>query len=166
MGWLREFLFRRGFVLPVTVTGVIPLGIVCSSQAWRGVTPVALAAGAGCWLSGLMLIIRTTDLFARHGGALAPWNPPKKMVSGGPYRYVRNPMILGIIMMLTGEALAFRSLSLGAWAGLFLLGQHLYICLEEEPALLNRFGEDYARYCREVPRWLPRLRATNGIANP
>jgi len=69
----------------------------------------AVFPDAAMMASGLSLLLVTTQLFARHDGSLAPWNPPKHLVVIGLYRYCRNPMITGIYAMLIGEALALCS---------------------------------------------------------
>jgi protein-S-isoprenylcysteine O-methyltransferase Ste14 len=154
---VRSFLFERGFILPVTVTGLVPIAIAVATEAWRGVVVASAVPGAALYLVGLSMLVVTTGLFARHHGSLAPWNPPSEMVVVGPYRYCRNPMISGIYAMLFGEALALRSPSIGAWSLAFVVGMTSHIVFQEEPLLRQRFGEPYDRYCRSVPRWLPRL---------
>ena len=76
----------------------------------------------------------------------------------GPYRHVRNPMISGVGFVLLGEAATFQSLGLLIWFAGFAAANAIYMPLAEEPGLRRRFGEDYERYSRNVPRWLPRLR--------
>ncbi len=152
-----KLLFRRGFILPVTVTGVVPCLIALGTDAQRGIQLGTGVGGALVFLLGLLLLLSTTTLFHMHGGSLAPWNPPRALVISGPYRYVRNPMILGIFLMLIGEAVFLQSRWIGLWFAMFFTGQQIYIFFDEEPALRRRFGESYERYCREVPRWIPRL---------
>jgi protein-S-isoprenylcysteine O-methyltransferase Ste14 len=154
---VRSFLFKRGFILPVTVTGLIPVAIAIATEAWRSAVVASVVLGAVFYLAGLFMLVATTSLFARHHGSLAPWNPPTEMVVVGPYRYCRNPMITGIYAMLLGEALALRSPWIGAWFFTFAIGMTSHIVFQEEPLLRERFGEPYDRYRRGVPRWLPRL---------
>jgi protein-S-isoprenylcysteine O-methyltransferase Ste14 len=154
---VRSFLFERGFILPVTVTGVVPAGIVFATTAWRHTDVVWLGGGALLYGFGLFMLALTTGLFAVHHGSLAPWNPPTELVVVGPYRYCRNPMITGIYAMLLGETIAFRSAFVGGWALAFILGMSSHILFQEERALRVRFGESYDEYCKNVPRWLPRL---------
>jgi protein-S-isoprenylcysteine O-methyltransferase Ste14 len=153
---VRSFLFKRGFVLPVTVTGLIPVLLALSTGAWRAAVLASILPGAALYAAGLSLLILTTGLFARHHGSLAPWNPPTEMVVVGPYRYCRNPMITGIYCMLLGETVALLSPWIGAWFVTFVIGMGSHIVLQEEPLLRKRFGDPYDRYCRAVPRWLPR----------
>jgi protein-S-isoprenylcysteine O-methyltransferase Ste14 len=83
-------------------------------------------------------------LFARVGrGTLAPWDATRNLVAVGPYRFVRNPMISGVAMMLIGEALIFGSWVLGLWASVFVAINHLYFVYSEEPGLERRFGKSY-----------------------
>ena len=116
-------------------------------------------AGALVFGLGLALFTWCVALFARVGrGTLAPWDPTKQLVVVGPYRHVRNPMITGVATMLAGEALFFHSARIGYWLLLFLAINQVYFLLLEEPGLLARFGDDYARYRAAVPRWVPRWR--------
>ena len=109
------------------------------------------------WL-GFTLFAWCLNLFAIVGqGTLAPWDPPKRFVAVGPYRYVRNPMISGVLMMLIGQSLFWGSLVITLWAMTFFLINHTYFILLEEPGLENRFGESYINYKANVPRWVPRL---------
>ena len=97
-------------------------------------------------------------LFAKIGkGTLAPWAPTKKLVVSGPYSHVRNPMLSGVIMMIMGEAAVFASLGIFIWGAAFLIINTFYFKYSEEIGLEKRFGEEYARYKKNVPRWIPRL---------
>src|SRR4030095_15479841 len=112
---------------------------------------------------GLALFFASLQRFASEGeGTLAPWDPPRALVVRGPYRYVRNPMISGVIFVLFGETLLLLSPAHGAWAAAFLLLNLVYIPLVEEPQLERRFGDSYREYCRHVRRFLPRLRPWTG----
>jgi protein-S-isoprenylcysteine O-methyltransferase Ste14 len=111
-------------------------------------------------LSGIFMLVYTISLFGRFGkGTLAPWSPTQKLVVVGPYRYCRNPMITGVLFILTGEACFFNSVDLLAWAGLFFMINTIYFLVKEEPDLEERFGDEYRKYKQNVPRWIPKLRA-------
>jgi protein-S-isoprenylcysteine O-methyltransferase Ste14 len=142
---MLSFFFKRGFILPTTVGGVVPLTLVLVTKAWIGLGPLFAIPGALVVIAGLAMLVWTTRLFAQHDGSLAPWNPPTKVVLVGPYRYSRNPMISGVYAVLCGEALAFTSPWLAGWALLFIVGMSSHIFFQEEPTLRERFGEPYLR---------------------
>lgn len=91
-------------------------------------------------------------------GTPAPFDPPRRLVARGPYRYVRNPMYLGATIALAGAALFYGSPALAVYAAVFLIAMHAFVVLYEEPTLRASFGQEYERYCDEVRRWWPRLR--------
>ena len=127
----------------------------------------AQLAGVALFAVGLLLFLASLRRFATEGrGTLAPWDPPRALVLRGPYRFVRNPMISGVIFILSGEAFALLSLPHGVWAAAFLMLNLLYIPLMEEPRLERRFGESYREYRRHVRRFLPRLRPWDPGAPP
>jgi len=97
-------------------------------------------------------------VFASSGrGTPAPFDPPRRLVVRGPYRYVRNPMYMGAGLALAGAAMSWESWSLLAYAGIFLLTAHLFVVLYEEPALRRAFGVEYEVYCHRVRRWWPQV---------
>jgi hypothetical protein len=91
-------------------------------------------------------------------GTPAPWDPPKRLVIQGPYRYIRNPMITGALLMLLAESILFLSLPIATWMTVFFIGNAIYFPLIEEKGLEKRFGDEYRNYKANVPRWLPRIR--------
>lgn len=118
----------------------------------------------GCFLfiPGLLLFVQSIFLFIKIGrGTLAPWDPTKRLVVKSLYRYVRNPMILGVLTLLLAEGLFFRSLVILFWALLFFMINNVYFIRKEEPDLHKRFGQEYQEYKNHVPRWLPRLSGWN-----
>jgi protein-S-isoprenylcysteine O-methyltransferase Ste14 len=152
-------------LLPFMVTVVIPRWLLSAPGDTRwpvggGLEMLGRSLGVLLLLAGLGLFSWCVVLFARVGrGTLAPWDPTKQLVLVGPYRYVRNPMITGVVAILIGEALYFGSRRLAFWAGIFALLNHVFFTLVEEPGLARRFGRSYLDYKAAVPRWLPRLRA-------
>ena len=152
--------------LPFVVVIVMPLWLFNAFASvdtrWvdiNSATRWALISGALFVWIGLMLFVWCVNLLAILGrGTLAPWDPTHKLVVYGPYQHVRNPMIISVAMMLTGQSLFWGSWVIGAWAGIFILINHMYFVLSEEPGLEKRFGEDYINYKENVPRWIPRLR--------
>ena len=152
-------------VLPGTALILVPVWLLSRSEPadratslWRASDPLFWSALLLLAL-GLCLLAWTVSLFFRRGrGTLAPWDPPEHLVVSGPYRFVRNPMITGVVATLAGEALLFESTYLGSWCFVFFAVSAMYFPLVEEPGLQLRFGEEYSRYCANVPRWFPRLR--------
>ena len=151
-------------LLPLTVTVLVPIWI---GQRYGIAPTIGSSAGSvllqsfGVILLGFGLVLFAASLwrFTTEGkGTLAPWDPPRVFVVQGPYRFVRNPMISGVLFLLFGEALALMSAPHAIWAMCFLLINLVYIPLVEEPQLERRFGEPYREYCRHVRRFLPRLR--------
>jgi protein-S-isoprenylcysteine O-methyltransferase Ste14/SAM-dependent methyltransferase len=150
-------------VLPLTVVVLIPAWIARHYAAAISVGPstaALLQAGGGALLVlGALLAAASVWRFASEGkGTLAPWDPPPHFVARGPYQYVRNPMISGVILVLFGESLVLGSPALATWALLFLILNLLYIPLVEEPELEKRFGDAYREYCGHVRRFIPRTR--------
>lgn len=150
--------------LPFTVTVLIPLWI-----GRREGTALTLAtSGGGLLLQcggvivlaiGLLLFFSSLRRFADEGqGTLAPWDPPRNLVVHGPYRFVRNPMISGVLFVLAGESMLLRSRPHALWTLTFLVINLVYIPLLEEPFLRQRFGTPYVEYCKHVPRIFPRIR--------
>jgi protein-S-isoprenylcysteine O-methyltransferase Ste14 len=110
-------------------------------------------------MAGLLLFVPSLyQIVTRGQESLAPWDPPRRLVLHGPYRFVRNPMISGAIFVLFGEALVLQSVPHLCWAMAFLMVCLFYVPVLEEPQLEARFGEEYRRYLRHVPRFFPRLR--------
>jgi protein-S-isoprenylcysteine O-methyltransferase Ste14 len=157
-------------LLPVVGAGIVPAAIVVASEGgdigWGldgAAAALTVVLGILLALAGLALMWRTILLLARLGeGTLAPWDPTTKLVVAGPYRYVRNPMIGGVALVLLGEAAVFGSVPLLVWTAGFLTVNAVWFPLFEEPALTRRFGDDYRVYMRSVPRWIPRRRPWTG----
>jgi len=148
-------------LLPFVVVVLVPRWLLARDAADVAI-PSALfvpgrIVGALVFAAGFALFLWCVLLFARVGrGTLAPWDPARRLVVVGPYRHVRNPMITFVCTMLGGEALFFHSARIGAWLLLFVVINHTYFLLLEEPGLVARFGGEYERYRAAVPRWLPR----------
>jgi protein-S-isoprenylcysteine O-methyltransferase Ste14 len=166
VGMAKQF-FRQlsSFVLPVVVVVIVPgLGIArfhpfsLAHHFW--VKWVQLAAGSLLQAFGLFLLVRTIGLFISVGrGTLAPWDPTQQLVVRGVYRYVRNPMILGVAVMILGESVALGSWWAFGWFVIVIAVNTIYFKVSEEPGLVRRFGNAYVEYRRHVPMWIPRLRA-------
>jgi len=149
-------------VLPFVVITIVPRWLAASygvAFTWPVGSPAAIlvAAGVVLFLCGAALAASSVLKFFFEGdGTLAPWDPPKRFVATGPYRYVRNPMITGVFLVLCAETLILRSPVHAAWTAFFALLNLVFIPLVEEPGLRARFGDSYDEYCRHVKRFVPR----------
>jgi protein-S-isoprenylcysteine O-methyltransferase Ste14 len=145
------------FSLPTLVLIVVPLWIEPNISIKH--IPV-FVIGAACMSAGLAVMVLTISMFIKIGrGTLAPWSPTRKLVVAGLYAHVRNPMIMGVFVVLIGEAIAFESVSILLWSGLFIVINTIYFIVYEEPNLVQRFGDEYIEYRKNVPRWVPRVTA-------
>jgi len=144
-------------IVPGTVVILIPYAILGPKNyvyalEWRAVQYF----GAMLFLLGLSIYLRCLADFILTGrGTPAPIAPPKHLVVTGLYRFVRNPMYLGVISTLLGIALIFASFPLVLYTAAVWSGFHLFILFYEEPVLRRKFGKSYAHYCDSVHRWLP-----------
>jgi protein-S-isoprenylcysteine O-methyltransferase Ste14 len=165
---VSRFVFLRHLVaiviLPVSVTVLVPSWIAehyhVVFRAGASLPAVfTQLMGAASVLIGVFLFAASLWRFATDGrGTLAPWDPPRLLVVNGPYQYVRNPMISGVLFVIAGEALILLSVFHALWAVFFLAVNITYIRFVEEPQLARRFGPGYDLYRQAVPRFMPRLR--------
>jgi protein-S-isoprenylcysteine O-methyltransferase Ste14 len=135
---------------------------------WLGFQVEGAGAARWRWLAavpsvlGFAVALRCVWDFGWTGrGTPAPFAPPRRLVVTGFYRYVRNPMYVGFATGWIGLWVIFGHASPAAIAVAVAvaLGVHLFVAFYEEPTLRKKFGADYEVYCRNVHRWLPRLRA-------
>jgi protein-S-isoprenylcysteine O-methyltransferase Ste14 len=153
-------------LLPGMVTGYVPYRILISSNDLHVplLAPSSLL-GLVLFVAGAAVLLRCVwDFFAAGKGTLAPIDPPRLLVVKGLYRYTRNPMYNGVLVMLAGEASFFRSLAVFEYALVVLVAFHLFVVLYEEPALDAKFQDSYRAYRRSVPRWGFTIRPYEGIA--
>jgi protein-S-isoprenylcysteine O-methyltransferase Ste14 len=147
-------------IAPMTVAGLVPWSI----NRWRaqldfGDFTVLRVAGIVFILAGVLVLLDSFARFAIQGlGTPAPIFPTRNLVVQGLYRYVRNPMYVALLLVVTGQALFFGSLRLLEYGAILWLGFHLFVLVYEEPTLRGTFGEEYETFCAHVPRWIPRLR--------
>jgi len=168
-----EFLkqIRAIGLLPVMVTIVIPTFLIYLTNSihfgWFLPSPfnlIPIFVGIFLITIGLILWIKSTFLLAIIGkGTLAPWDPKQKLVVESIYRYIHNPMIIGIFLILLGEAILFGSIYLFYWFIIFFIGNLIYIPLFEGPSLDKRFGKNFILYKKNVPRWIPRQTPWYGL---
>jgi protein-S-isoprenylcysteine O-methyltransferase Ste14 len=164
-------LLIRNAVFTVVVPGLggvwVPVWLLDQDggPAVHWANPVAWAA-VPVIVAGAVLYLYCAWNFATVGhGTPGPWDAPRRVVTRGPYRWVRNPIYLGALLVVLGEAGLFGSLRLLAYAGAMAICFHLFVTGYEEPALRRRFGSGYLAYRHAVPRWIPR-RPPHDAARP
>jgi protein-S-isoprenylcysteine O-methyltransferase Ste14 len=144
-------------LVPGMVGGLIPWLLAHSAQGSTPVSPVWMAVGLLPLALGVGLYLWCAGAFTFIGkGTPAPIDAPKALVVQGPYRWVRNPMYVAVLLVILGQAIVLRSSLLAGYALLFWLAVHTFVVLVEEPSLRNQFGSSYDTYLRRVPRWIPR----------
>lgn len=144
-------------VAPVVVAGAGPWWLT----GWRiGRTWLPLQILGGLLVvTGAAALLHAFTRFVTEGrGTPAPVAPTERLVVGGLYRFVRNPMYIAVVAAIIGQALLFGQLALWIYAAVVWLVSAAFVLGYEEPALRTRFGADYEAYRRAVPAWLPRMR--------
>ncbi len=143
------------FILPGSFGGLVPIAAGISDP-WRGsghslgfiVVAIGLAALAWC----------VRDFYVTGKGTLAPWAPPVHLVVVGLYRHTRNPMYLGVLLIISGFAILFTSPLVAIYCALVAIILHVRVIFSEEKRLASQFGEEWIRYKKEVPRWIHQKR--------
>jgi protein-S-isoprenylcysteine O-methyltransferase Ste14 len=150
-------------VAPAVVAGVVPwaitqyTGLVATPLAVLGLAMVAL---------GLAALVACFVQFVREGrGTPAPIAPTEKLVVGGLYRWVRNPMYLAVGTIILGQAVAFASVGVLVWFAVFAVAVVAFVTSYEQPTLRRTYGASYDAYCRAVPAWWPRLTPWDGAGD-
>lgn len=154
-------LFKTLVIGPVflsIVAFLVPLGIFMATRhrvvsdmgavRYTGLVPILLGACLSLWC--------VKDFVVCGQGTPAPFDPPTRLVLQGPYRYVRNPMYVGLFLVLVGEAMLYCSLFVLLYALFLVAAAHIFVVFYEEPTLRQKFGESYEQYLNSIPRWLPR----------
>ncbi len=142
---------------PGFVVGWVPLRWFERRAQWPENLAWHHLAGGGLFVLGVVTYIHCVWLFATRGqGTPAPYDPPKKLVWRGLYKWVRNPMYLGLITLVAGESLFLHSQHILVYLICLSCALHLVVMGYEENALRMKFGAMYEDYKRAVPRWLPR----------
>ena len=156
--WLRAAVFIA--IAPGAVAGWLPWYVAgrpfslwnASYGAWRLGALLALAG----WF---VLLWCARDFAVRGRGTPGPYDPPRHLVTAGLYEYVRNPMYVGVLMAILGQAIWYHSRSVAIYAAVVAVMFHSWVVLYEEPKLRSLFGREYDDYCRRVSRWVPRRRS-------
>lgn len=145
-------------VAPGVVAGLIPWWL----SGWRVGDPLPdwaplRALGVALIVAGVVLLLQAFARFVTEGvGTPAPVAPTERLVVGGLYRHVRNPMYLAVLAIIVGQALALGQLGLLSYAGLVALAFIGFVRVYEEPTLREKYGPTYDAYRRAVPGWWPR----------
>ena len=143
--------------VPGTVAGYVPWMLrqnavpVTGAEEWAAITVIGI---------GIAIYLHTAFWgFALIGGGTpAPIAPTKILVVKGLHRFVRNPMYIGVALVIGGQAWLFHSLHIAIYMVCMLLTVHLFVVFYEEPTLRKQFRDEYDRYRASVPRWIPRFR--------
>jgi len=142
---------------PGLVTVLIPLWIInfrinsTFGLVWQWYNYI----GTIVFLLGFVMLLQCIINFALKGrGTLSPTDPTKKLVISELYNFSRNPMYVGVMLILTGETIFFQSIHLGIYAFLIFIAFNIFIIRVEEPRLRKDFGESYKEYCENVRRWI------------
>jgi protein-S-isoprenylcysteine O-methyltransferase Ste14 len=150
---IRNIIFT--ILHPGLVAGLVPFTILRGRSA-GGLTNSGLLRYVGVFLFsvGLILLLSCIVNFAAKGkGTLSPLDTTKKLVVSGMYRFSRNPMYVGVTLMLIGEAVFFSSGILWIYTAAVFLAFNIFIVLHEEPRLKRDFGNEYLEYQKSVRRW-------------
>jgi len=152
---LKSLLFL--IAAPGMVAGYIPL--VLLRRGSQVETGFLAYLAIPLWLIGGAILLWSFWNFLIEGrGTPAPIDPPKELVVAGFYRYVRNPMYFGVLLILIGYFLWFGFWSLLAYTAFAFIATHLFVTLYEEPTLKKKFGKSYEDYLKKVPRWIPKFK--------
>jgi protein-S-isoprenylcysteine O-methyltransferase Ste14 len=150
------------FTLVVPGAGGVYLPWQILTRHGASPTPVAWYAAAVIAV-GVLLYLSCVWLFSTAGhGTPGIWDPPRRFVAVGPYRWVRNPIYIAALLIVSGEAWLFASAKLLIYVAVLAIGFHLFIICYEEPRLRRRFGDQYETYLRTVRRWTPHRPETGG----
>jgi protein-S-isoprenylcysteine O-methyltransferase Ste14 len=151
-------------VTPGTVCGLVPLLIT----GWRRPDDPVPWVDASGWLlalAGAAVLGHAFATFAWHGrGTPAPSAPTERLVVEGAYRHVRNPMYVAVLAVVLGQVLLAASWGLFAYLVVLGITVDAFVRTYEEPTLREAYGASYEEFCRNVPRWRPRLTPWEGVA--
>src|SRR5476651_1482168 len=153
----------RAVVYSSLFIGLLLVFLPARVLSWSGISTMpTLGAWQVCGLivagTGAAIALWCILAFATLGeGTPLPLDPPRRLVVRGPYRFVRNPMYVGAVLVLAGAALVHQSIGLLCYTALFGHVMYGFVVIYEEPTLQQSFGSDYQTYCGQVGRWLPKL---------
>ena len=153
--FLKNLLFT--VLVPGFVAGWVPLVFLLRRAELPAAWTIRHYAALPLLLVGAGLYLACVWLFGANGrGTPAPIDPPKKLVMRGPYRWVRNPMYLAVLLIALGEVVFFWNLTLALYLVFLASAFQVFVVAVEEDSLRRRFGAIYSDYCNVTNRWLPR----------
>ena len=161
---LRAALGSLAFLIlaPGVAAGVVPW--MLTGWETRSPWPPLQIAGVALVAGGAAVLLHAFARFVVEGtGTPAPVAPTERLVVGGLYRHVRNPMYIAVTATLAGQALILGRPGLLAYAAVFVAAVAAFVHFYEEPTLAQRYGQQYEAYRRAVPRWWPRWRPWEGM---
>lgn len=153
----------RMTLIVIVILAVLLVYVPAHLLRWDGhvrgaLKPLLSYSGALLFIMGFALSFSGVYYLIRRGGGIPPLcRAAKRLVVAGPYSHLQHPILLGLLVMLFGEALWLCSTSVGVYAVVLAIVSHSYVVYIEEPRLIQRFGRDYQAYQRAVPRWLPHV---------
>ena len=144
--WKAAFAF---LMLPGIVAFAIPLSLASGAfgEGFGALGLIPLGLGL------VLLVMCVREFFVAGRGTLAPWSPPRSLVTTGLYRFSRNPMYIAVVLVLFGWALWFRSGRLTVYAAAVAAAFHWRVVFGEEPWLAWTHGPAWTDYRAQVPRW-------------
>jgi protein-S-isoprenylcysteine O-methyltransferase Ste14 len=160
------FILFRALIYATAFIGILLVGVPARLLVWTGQAipqsaGVPQAIGIGVTAVGALLVAWCIGMFVFVGrGTQAPFDPPRRLVIGGPYAIVRNPMYVGAVFAMSGAALYYGSWPLFTYAAVVLIVTHVFVVAYEEPTLRHTFGDEYSEYCQHVARWAPHVRSS------
>ncbi|WP_160143754.1 methyltransferase family protein [Chryseolinea soli] len=153
--FLRNLFFT--ILQPGVVAGLIPFLLARKNfeNAFAGSLQMYHYGGMLVCLVGMGVTLHCIANFAVHGrGTLSPADPTQRLVISGLYKFSRNPMYVGVMLMLVGEAIFTQSANLFVYGIGVFTAFNLFIVFREEPRLKKDFGTSYQEYCKTVRRWI------------
>ena len=147
-------------IAPGTVAGYIPWRI-CRWHVEAPLVGIYLFRIFGVLLiaAGFLILLDSFARFAFQGfGTPAPVFPTRRLVVSGPYRYLRNPMYAAVVWLILGQGLFFGDVGVLEYGISIWAACHVFVLIYEEPALRRVYGSEYEDFCKNVHRWVPRLR--------
>lgn len=156
-------MFLRALLSFLLLPGIVAFALpplIAAIDPWRS---AILWQGFSIMLIGLVLLLWCVrDFYIAGKGTIAPWDAPRHLVLVGLYRYVRNPMYISVLTLVSGWSVCLRSPLLALYVIALSVAFHIRVTVNEEPLLNSRFGDEWARYCDNVRRWFPRMRPWRG----